>query len=352
MIESIDNLVRLIAIGASLMLIAQLVAGEVRSAIKLPAVAMIVGVIGYLINASPVLSPPGPMDPWVDLVSISAPFSIWLFARNLFEREPERRIMLGAAAALLAGWFIGNFFEALDPLGFFVLHIVGLALIADLVRVGLFERKDDLVEQRRVVRLWLPLLVAAQAAGILTYEMFEAVTGGHDRTSPMHFVNASLILLLTLFAGLALLQTDPELLIQTEEDAPDKVPAPLDLSPSETVLHDKLTAAMAEGAWSEPGLTIAALAAELDTPEHRLRALINRRLGYRNFSAFLNRYRIAEARERLADPDRVDLPVLSIAMDLGYNSLPPFNRAFRAETGTTPSEFRRQSFDGAGAARD
>ncbi len=79
----------------------------------------------------------------------------------------------------------------------------------------------------------------------------------------------------------------------------------------------------------------------LDTPEHRLRALINRKLGYRNFSAFLNRHRIAEAREKLANRDDVDLPVLTIAMDLGYNSLPTFNRAFRSETGTTPSEFRR-----------
>ena len=29
----------------------------------------------------------------------------------------------------------------------------------------------------------------------------------------------------------------------------------------------------------------------LGTPEHRLRALINRKLGHRNFSSFLNGYR-------------------------------------------------------------
>lgn len=353
MIESLDYLVRIIAIGAGLMLIAQLAAGEVRERIKLPAVAMIVGVIGYLINSSQALGGQGPMDPWIDLVSISAPFSIWLFARNLFEREPERRLVLGAAAALLVGWFIGNFVEALDPLGFFILHIVGLALLADLVRVGLFERKDDLVEERRVVRLWLPLLVAAQAAGILGYEMIEALTGGRDDTSPVHFINAVLILLLILFAGLALLRTVPELLLESEDDEPeDSASEPLDLSPSESVLHDKLRVAMDEGVWREPGLTIAALASRLDTPEHRLRALINRRLGYRNFSAFLNRYRIAEAQERLASPDHVDLPVLTIAMDLGYNSLPPFNRAFRAETGTSPSEYRKQAFEGETVAQN
>lgn len=101
---------------------------------------------------------------------------------------------------------------------------------------------------------------------------------------------------------------------------------------------------MADGVYRTPGLTIAGLAARLGTPEHRLRALINRRMGHRNFSAYLNRYRIAEARVWLADRNKVDLPVLTLAMDLGYNSLPPFNRAFREETGTTPSDYRRQCF--------
>ena len=45
MIENIDFLVRMIAIGAGLMLIAQIVAGEVRDKIKLPLVGMMVGVI-------------------------------------------------------------------------------------------------------------------------------------------------------------------------------------------------------------------------------------------------------------------------------------------------------------------
>jgi AraC-like DNA-binding protein len=343
MIEQIDYLVRLIAIGAALMLIAQVVAGEIRDAIKFPLVAMVIGVIAYLINSCDLLLAEGPLDPWVDLAAISSPFFIWLFARRLFEREPERRIALSALAVLLVGWVIGHFIPGTGRLGFYILHIAALALIVDLVRVGLVERKDDLVEQRRVVRLWLPLLVAVQAGGILLFETIAGVASAHP---VVDLINAVLILLLTLFAGLALMRSEPELLLETEEDTPseDILPA-LDLTPSESVLHDKLNAAMAEGVFREPGLTIPALAARLDTPEHRLRALINQRLGHRNFSAFLNRYRIAEAREKLASPDDVDLPVLSIAMDLGYNSLPPFNRAFRAETGTTPSEFRRQSFE-------
>ncbi len=343
MIEEFNYLLRMIALGAGLMLLAQIVANSVRTAIKWPLVGMIVGVIGYLVNSTPLAAPQGIFDSLVDLVSLSTPFFIWLFARRLLERDPDRRVIIGAAGVLLFAWFIANFLPWTQPVGFFVVHLASLALIVDLVRVGVFERDDDLVEQRRTIRLWLPLLVAAQAASILIFEMIEVIGAVDERSMIAQLINSIIIVVLMLFAGLAVMRTDPELLLETERDhAPDKEEVPaLDLSPSETVLHDKLTAAMKDGAYREPGLSIAGLAALLDTPEHRLRALINQRLGYRNFSAFLNRHRITEAREKLSSRDDVDMPVLTIAMDLGYNSLPTFNRAFRSETGTTPSEFRR-----------
>ena len=76
-------------------------------------------------------------------------------------------------------------------------------------------------------------------------------------------------------------------------------------------------------------------------PEYRLRRLINQRLGYRNFNVFLNEHRIDEAKAALADPSQAEVPVITIAMDAGFQSLGPFNRAFKATTGVTPTEYRR-----------
>jgi AraC-like DNA-binding protein len=90
-------------------------------------------------------------------------------------------------------------------------------------------------------------------------------------------------------------------------------------------------------------LTIGLLAARLEMPEHRLRPLINDELGHRNFNAFLNRYRLDEAKAALADPDQSEVPVLTIALDAGFQSLAPFNRAFKVDTGLTPTEFRRRA---------
>ena len=69
-----------------------------------------------------------------------------------------------------------------------------------------------------------------------------------------------------------------------------------------------------ERAYRREALTIGALSAELAVPEYRLRQLINEGLGHRNFNAFLNRYRIEEAKVALGDPEQKEVPVLTIAM--------------------------------------
>jgi AraC-like DNA-binding protein len=98
-----------------------------------------------------------------------------------------------------------------------------------------------------------------------------------------------------------------------------------------------------ERVYRQERLTIAALAAKLEVPEHRLRQAINEGLGYRNFNAFLNHSRIDEAKASLSDPSQRDVPVLTIALDAGFQSIGPFNRAFKADTGLTPTEFRREA---------
>jgi AraC-like DNA-binding protein len=107
--------------------------------------------------------------------------------------------------------------------------------------------------------------------------------------------------------------------------------------------HDKV--------YREPDLSIASLSQKLDIPEYRLRHLINQQLGHRNFSAFVNGYRLAEAEAALSDPAQSAVPVLTIALDAGFGSIGPFNRTFKAHTGLTPTEYRRARLGGASATR-
>ena len=94
-------------------------------------------------------------------------------------------------------------------------------------------------------------------------------------------------------------------------------------------------------------MTITALAEVLGTQEHVLRRVINRGLGFRNFNDFLHAHRLREASARLRDPAARRIPVLTIALEAGYGSIGPFNRAFRERFGMTPTEYRRASDDDA-----
>ncbi|MEX2334005.1 MAG: helix-turn-helix domain-containing protein, partial [Pseudohongiella sp.] len=122
--------------------------------------------------------------------------------------------------------------------------------------------------------------------------------------------------------------------------APSIVP-PLS-SPVDTALAQTLDAFIARQGYHQNALTISSLARQLACPEHRLRRLINQTRGYRNFNSLLNDLRIDDAMARLADPAYDNRPILSIALDLGYDSIGPFNRAFKAKTAQTPGEFRRR----------
>lgn len=107
--------------------------------------------------------------------------------------------------------------------------------------------------------------------------------------------------------------------------------------------YERLSALMDEGIWREEGLTVAALAQKVGVREHQLRRLINGQLGFRNFSAFLNSYRIEDAKRLLADPMAARKQILQIALELGYGSIARFNRAFKEATAKTPTEFRRKA---------
>lgn len=339
----IDAGLRLIAIG-QLALVALVVwRSEAAPALRRITALLLVSVIGYLVNSGPVFPElPPPLRLIVVLSSNLAALFLWLFAHAMFDRAPDRRIAIGATALIVGSVLVFVFRRwtvALIPMADLIGHTVSVLLAIHAVVIAVTERDDDLVEARRRFRLAFVLVVAGLSIVVLASEAWFGF--GHEPVW-MLTTQTLLIAVAVMAIGTVMLEADPALL------APPRIPGTAaqsdDWSPAERVLAGKLDAAMETRVWLEPGLTITALAAKLDVPEHRLRALINRRLGHRNFSAFLNGHRIAEAQRILADPARVDLPVLTIAMDLGYGSLAPFNRAFRESVGQTPTEYRRSAF--------
>ena len=86
-------------------------------------------------------------------------------------------------------------------------------------------------------------------------------------------------------------------------------------------------------------LNIRQLSEKVGIPAHQISMLLNI---YRqqNFFTFVNRYRIEEAKNRLAEDTSKEQNILSIAFETGFNSKSTFNAVFKNFEGKTPSEYR------------
>lgn len=276
-------------------------------------------------------------------ISLGTAVLFWLFARAVFQDEFRLRlwhgllwgavVLWGATVCQWGGWWPGWVLMRGIPIGF---ALLGLAAV-----VGPWQ--VDLIESRRQLRL----VVVGGGAGYGLVQVGLRLASADGRLSEVGaLTDVALLLALTvLIAGRLLVPRAQGLWAEPEPaTAPMPSAAPAALDAQDQQLAQALTTHMAaERGYAHEGLSLAGLAQALAAPEYRLRRVINQHLGHRNFNAYVNGLRVAEAKRRLADPQQRGLPVLSIALDVGFGSIGPFNRAFKAETGLTPTEFRQQA---------
>ncbi len=74
MIADWDAVARLVAVGASLLLIVLLVTGAVRRPLKLALAGLLAGSVAYLVNSAPQFAIHAETRPWIDLAAIFTPF--------------------------------------------------------------------------------------------------------------------------------------------------------------------------------------------------------------------------------------------------------------------------------------
>ena len=273
----------------------------------------------------------------------------WVFALELFEDNAKLDVRrFGPALALLGIGGAAVLADAQTRRTFYLLHnIIGAGLIGHALSIVARGWRGDLVEARRRLRGPILAVASVYALAVIAVQIGELFEGSAHALSPLA---AAALLALGLMSLAAFGRLDPDLF--GAPISPAGTPA-ADAAPSAPLDGEDAKAAAAldrmmreERAYRDESITIAALALRLKQPEHRLRHLINQRLGHRNFSAFLNQWRLADAKAALGDPTQRDVSISTIALDAGFASLGPFNRAFKAETGLTPSEFRAVAFSG------
>ncbi len=105
-------------------------------------------------------------------------------------------------------------------------------------------------------------------------------------------------------------------------------------------LADKLLKyVVKEKSYLQPDFTIDKLAKALESNRQYISKTINECFG-KNFSTFINEYRVKEARRLLLDSDFDKYTMESIAESSGFSNRTSFISAFKKYTGVTPSYFK------------
>jgi AraC-like DNA-binding protein len=288
------------------------------------------------------------------LASSGTPAAFWLAAIAYFDDDFKPSLyphLAWLGLVLLGLWqMLGQ-----QPIAHFLHHGLSLLFVVFAAWQAFIGRDADLVEGRRRFRLVLVISTALYTAGIIVSQWF---LPGSETSAPFSFINAVGLLALTVVFATARLSVSASGQFAASDILDKSMSSPREIRQDDPALAPEVNEQDAalltalddlmknDKVYRQEGLSIAVLSAKLSVPEYRLRRLINQKLGHRNFSTFINGYRLSEAMAALSDPAQSSVPVVTIALDTGFGSIGPFNRAFKAHTGMTPTEFRRERADG------
>jgi AraC-like DNA-binding protein len=112
----------------------------------------------------------------------------------------------------------------------------------------------------------------------------------------------------------------------------------------DSVLKKRLLETMSdEKPYLNEDLSLTTLADILKVHPKLLSTVINSELNC-TFFDFVNKYRVAEVKRRLADKASINQTIMTIAFECGFNTKSAFNAVFRKFENVTPTDFRKKSF--------
>lgn len=296
------------------------------------------------------------------LGAIGFPFAFWRLARVVLEDDPRVPPAAWAGlAVLLASGLVAAADHLQAPPGWragagALNKVAAFAFVGAALHAAWRSWSGDLVAPRRKLRWVLVGYLGAYGLVIMAGEIYLL---GDRPPAWLDLLNAAVIDLTLLVTLLYLIQPRPAAMETLFSPATVQRPAPPisasipvpQVDAGDEPLRSRLHELMAgQKLYRDPDLSVWSLATRAGVPEYVLRRLIHERLGHRHFAAYVNDHRLREVAERLVDPQLARRPILTLALEAGFGSIGPFNRAFRERYGVTPSEYRAGAPDGDKAA--
>lgn len=276
----------------------------------------------------------------VRLIDIPHLIFIWLFAQSLFQQHFRIKkyhviIFIGYCLPILVVR-LGQFglLPQAHYLWFLISSLFSIGLMLHLIIVTLYGKKDDLIEKRRQARDYFVMLIGFITVGIAISEILLV----KNNISLLQTVKATIIWIGIFCSALWVLKLNQQPFGYDRQKATSS-----DFTERERLLIKRIEEQFVEyNVHLDAKLTPELLAQKVAIPTYKLRELINKKLGYQNFSNYVNSYRIEAVKVLLRDPEKKDMPILSLALESGFSSLSPFNKAFKTKEKMTPSEYRRK----------
>jgi AraC-like DNA-binding protein len=346
-VSVLEILLRGFAVGALLATSAGMLASQTRSAARWSGVVLCWSVAAFAVHSGgPESAALAPIEPLLWLLSAGGAGYLHLFAASLFEDRPFTRWRLAPPVVLTGVAAVALALPSGPERGAWVIHnLLEVGVVAHVVLLVWRTWSHDLLESRRALRGPFIGAVACYTAVLSGLEIAEELGVGLAHAGALQ---AATLAVVTLLGACVFLQAKPALFAAVPRATPAQS-QPEEPSARDRVALERLGVLMqGDEVWRREGLTVAQLAEAVGTQEHRLRRLVNTTLGHRNFAEFLNARRIEAARAALADPARASAAISTIAFELGYASLGPFNRAFKDATGATPTVWRRAALSASG----
>ncbi|MFK8010057.1 MAG: helix-turn-helix domain-containing protein [Saprospiraceae bacterium] len=143
------------------------------------------------------------------------------------------------------------------------------------------------------------------------------------------------------YQNVHLIKQNHDLAIQnTNEDHLETISK---LSDKTNEYHKQIVYLISEKAlYRNPDFNMDQLAKEINLSKGYLSQIINV-IEKKNFFEFVNDYRIADVKEKLANKSFDHFSIVAIAMESGFKSKSSFYNVFKKATGITPSEFRKKA---------
>lgn len=201
MIGDLDGGLRVLAIGAWLVLLAQFVSAPIRTGLRAPFVLLSLATTAAMLAGGGLMIAASDAEAWIVLVAAFAPFASWLAILRLLDQPPERRTALVAALVIVFALLLAQLVAGAEISSFYAVRILSALLALDILRAAFVGRAHDPSPARRALRPWLGALAALQAGAPALAEM---IAGTAAIAPPLSFAQAALTLALALLLALGL----------------------------------------------------------------------------------------------------------------------------------------------------